>query len=150
MFLSQRDKKIFCCYKIINVLYSLTARFFILHFERNPPIPTFNVEKVAEVGTWGKNPCLFQYCARGRGHFWNFLNLKGILKYFFHHCLNFWSGVETSSDWKIKLSTTLFLFWKLLKQTLILICKANSKFYRLIFIVIIMIVTAVVSVKNLA
>ena len=122
------------------------------YFEKNfpPRPPTFNVGKVVEVGTWGKNACLSQHCARGRGHFWNFLNLREILKYFFHHCLNFWSGLETFSDRKIKLSTTWFLFWKLLKQTLILICEANSKFYRLIFVVIIMIVIVVVSVKNLA
>ena len=24
------------------------------YFERNPPLPTFNVGKVVEVGTWGK------------------------------------------------------------------------------------------------
>ena len=34
-------------------------------------------------------------------------------------------------------------------ETLILICEANSKFYRLIFVVIIMTVIVVVSVKNL-
>ena len=47
-----------------------------------PPSP----KKVVEVGTWGKNVCLSQHCARRRGHFWNSVNLREILKYFFGHC----------------------------------------------------------------
>ena len=56
------------------------------YFEKDSPPFTFNVEKVAEVGTWSKNACLSRHCARGMGHFWNVLNLREILKYFFHHC----------------------------------------------------------------
>ena len=95
-------------------------------FWETPYSPTFNAEKVAEVDTCGKNACLFQHCVRGRGEFWNSLNLREIFKYFFHHCLNIWSSVETFSYWRIKLSTTLFLFWKLPKQTFILICEVDS------------------------
>ena len=117
---------------------------------RKVSLAPFNVEKVAEVGTSGKNVCPSQHCVRGRGNFWNSLNLREILKYFFDHCLNFWSGEETSSDWKIKLFTILPLLWKLLTQTLILVYGENSAFYKLIFIVIIMIVVTVVFIKNLA
>ena len=76
---------------------------------------------------------LFDHCISGTELFWNSLNLSEILKYFFRHCLKFWSGLKASSDWNIKVSLTFFLFWKLLKQTFILICEASSAFYRLIF-----------------
>ena len=76
------------------------------YFEKYPPPPTFNVGKVVEVGTWGKNACLSQHCARGKGHFWIFLNLWEILKYFFHHCK---TRFERSS--KLTFKTTEWCQW---------------------------------------
>ena len=119
--LIERSLTWYCRLSFVSIFTPTTLEKIFWEKFPSPTPPTFNVGKVVEVGTWGKNACLSLHGARGRGHSWNFLNLREILKCFFHHCLYFWSGLETFSDGKIKLSTTWFLFWKSLKQTLILI-----------------------------
>ena len=101
-------------------------------YRKIPPPTTFNVEKAAEVDTSGKNTCLFQHSVRLREHFWNSLNLRKIHKYLFHHCLNIWRGMETYSDWKFKLSTTLFRYWiwVRIKPTILILITGESDFLK--------------------
>ena len=66
--LQRSTKAIFLPPKYMQILLECKKFFrepWEKYFEKNLPPSIFNVGKVVEVGTRGKNACVSQHCARG-------------------------------------------------------------------------------------